>query len=102
MRLFASALAGSVLAAALAACAPTLGGGGAGGGDQAAPSDDTCGRAAMTPWIGRKIRDLPQAPAGAVWRLACTTCAVTMDYRAERLTIVYREADGTITDLKCG
>ncbi len=43
----------------------------------------------------------PQAPQGLVFRQACSTCAVTMDYRSDRVTFTYDD-NGIITRASCG
>ncbi len=53
-------------------------------------------------WIGRNRAELPQAPVGETWRIACTTCAVTMDYNPNRLNIFYEERSGVIREVRCG
>jgi len=45
---------------------------------------------------------LPSAPAGQTFRVLCTTCAATMDYRENRVNFVYDEATGVIREVKCG
>lgn len=53
-------------------------------------------------YIGRNRSELPRTPADENWRLACSTCAVTMDYRADRLTIVYNTQTNLIESARCG
>jgi hypothetical protein len=45
---------------------------------------------------------VPSAPEGQTFRLLCTTCAATMDYRENRVNFVYDEATGVIQQVKCG
>jgi hypothetical protein len=52
--------------------------------------------------VGQNRSALPQPPAGENWRVYCTTCAVTMDYKPSRLNIVFDEATGVIREVKCG
>lgn len=40
-------------------------------------------------------------PAGANVRFVCTECAMTRDYRPDRLTILYDEATGAIEEVRC-
>jgi hypothetical protein len=53
-------------------------------------------------FIGRHRATLPQTPADENWRLACSTCAVTMDYNPTRLTIVYDTRTELIQSARCG
>ncbi|MFN5618247.1 MAG: I78 family peptidase inhibitor [Brevundimonas sp.] len=41
-------------------------------------------------------------PAGATWRVTCTTCPVTMDYNPGRLNILYDRDTGVVREVKCG
>jgi hypothetical protein len=34
--------------------------------------------------------------------VVCSTCAMTMDFNAERLTIVFDEDSGIVSKLNCG
>ncbi len=52
--------------------------------------------------IGRNRSEIPPTPAGRTWRVACTTCPVTMDYNPNRLNIFYDEATGVIRRVECG
>jgi hypothetical protein len=93
-----------VAGAVLAACAPMQAGpggpeaGGAGG--SGAPK--VCRAENYQRFIGRHRSTLPQTPADESWRLACSTCAVTMDFRADRLTIVYDVRTELIQSARCG
>lgn len=40
-------------------------------------------------------------PTDANVRFVCTQCAMTRDYRPDRLTIFYDEASGMIEDVRC-
>ena len=52
--------------------------------------------------IGRNRSEIPSTPVGQTWRVACTTCPVTMDYNPNRLNIFYDEATGVIRRVECG
>lgn len=52
-------------------------------------------------YVGKARTTLPQAPQGLVFRVACNTCAVTMDYRSDRVTFSYDDKD-IITRATCG
>ncbi len=63
---------------------------------------DTCGYKALVSFVGRPKSQLPAKPAGAVWRITCTNCPVTMDYSPARLTILFDEKTQVVKELKCG
>ncbi len=63
---------------------------------------DACGAQAHQDLIGKPRSEIPAQPAGANWRIACTACAVTMDYRPDRLNIFFDEKTQLIKDVKCG
>lgn len=88
---------------ALAACAPMEGEGG--NAPMTPPATDApgqCQAQQYQSWIGRNRSELPQAPAGQTWRVTCTTCPVTMDYRADRLNILFDQQTGVVREVKCG
>lgn len=69
----------------------------------AAPADeDACKASQYQHLIGKKKADIPATPAGASWRVTCTTCPVTMDFRADRLNIFFNEKTEVIEVVKCG
>lgn len=53
-------------------------------------------------YVGRQRSTIPEAPQGRVFRVACTTCAVTMDYRDNRVTFAFEESTGVIRRVTCG
>lgn len=65
------------------------------------PPPDTCEMAAHQTLIGQTgdAIDRTTLPAGA--RVICHDCAVTMDYRAERLNVLLGP-DGKVASLRCG
>lgn len=65
------------------------------------PEPDACQAAAHRSLVGTDGSAISQAslPAGA--RIICHDCAVTMDYRAERLNVELG-ADGKVTNVRCG
>lgn len=52
--------------------------------------------------LGRPRSEIPTPPRGTVWRIACSTCALTEDFSPQRLTILFDQATGSVTDLRCG
>lgn len=84
----------------LAACAPVQDGGGT-----VPPMDDTadqCMAAQYQSLIGQNRSQIPAQPAGATWRVTCTTCPVTMDFNPRRLNIFYDERTGVVREVRCG
>ena len=63
---------------------------------------DTCGAAEHAALIGRDYRRVPPARAGQTIRIACTTCAITEDFSAQRLNVFYDTATGKVVRLTCG
>ena len=48
------------------------------------------------------MSDLPPKPEGAVWRQACTTCMLTMDFSPARMNIIFDRGTEEIKTVKCG
>ena len=70
----------------------------------APPSEapDQC-KASQYQWlVGRKKDEIPAKPEGAVWRIHCTECAVTMDYSAQRMNIAFDKDTEVIKTVSCG
>jgi len=81
--------------ALMAACAPT---------PDSAMTDgatDTCGAAQNQSLIGRNVAAVSFA-ADANVRVACTTCAVTMDYQPDRMNVFFDQETGVIQRVTCG
>src|SRR5688500_10055383 len=66
------------------------------------PSEDTCRAATYATYIGDDYRTVPPAPQGQVFRVVCTTCAMTMDFNPQRLNFFYDQTTGRIVRLSCG
>lgn len=66
------------------------------------PIENQCRASEHQSLVGQNRSQIPQAPAGATWRVTCTTCPVTMDYRPDRLNILYDEQSGIVREVKCG
>lgn len=92
------------LSAVLAAgCAPTSASGdNAGDGGGASPPHVVCQPTDYQNLVGRNRSEIPQAPPGRSFRVACSTCPVTMDYRDNRVTFSFDEASGRIERVSCG
>jgi hypothetical protein len=53
-------------------------------------------------YIGRQRSELPPKPADANWRVACSTCPMTMDFHEDRMNVVYDQNTNVITRIFCG
>ncbi len=67
----------------------------------ARPEPDTCQRAAHVPLIGTEGSAIEQSSLPAGTRIICHNCAVTLDYRADRLNLELG-ADGRVANVRCG
>lgn len=63
---------------------------------------DACGAADMQRLVGRPRSEIPVPVNPNARRVTCTTCPVTMDYRADRLNIFFDADTGIIKEVKCG
>lgn len=87
-------------AVAMAACAPTQ--------TVTPPTDGAdsgfkaCKVSDYQSYVGRNRSTIPTAPAGQTFRVLCTTCAATMDYRENRVNFVYDAATDIVREVKCG
>jgi DNA polymerase-3 subunit chi len=77
------------LAAARAAAAARDAGGSAAGRHRATSSPRTSAAWEAQAFVGKKRTDLPAPVDPTRWRVACTTCPVTMDFRPDRLNILF-------------
>ena len=68
----------------------------------APPARDECNANAYKNLVGKNKSEIPNKPANAIWRIACTSCAVTMDYAPARLNIFFDEKTSLIKEVKCG
>jgi hypothetical protein len=53
------------------------------------------------PYVGKPRISLPTAPNGLTFRVLCSTCVATMDYRPDRVTFTYDDKD-VISRASCG
>jgi len=63
---------------------------------------DQCGLKDAQAFVGKPRTSLPAPVDPSRWRVACTTCPVTMDYRADRLNILFNADTGIVQEVKCG
>lgn len=66
------------------------------------PAPDTCGARDLQSLIGRPRSEIPVPVRPELQRVACTTCAVTMDFNPNRLNIFFDAATGLIAQIRCG
>lgn len=83
-----------------AACAPVTPP--TGGPDPVPPENDQCRASAYQSLVGHPRSHIPQQPAGATWRVSCSSCAVTMDYNPRRMNIVYDDRTEIVQSVSCG
>ena len=63
--------------------------------------DDTCGIAAVKPYLGKAAADIPATALPERFRILKPGDQVTMDYVPARLNVL-TNADGIVIGLKCG
>lgn len=63
---------------------------------------DQCGLKDAQAFVGKPRTSLPAPVDPSRWRVACTTCPVTMDFRADRLNILFNADTGVVQEVKCG
>lgn len=66
------------------------------------PNEDMCGAYEAQDLVGRPRSEVPVPVLPALQRVACTTCAVTMDFNPRRLNFFYDAQSGLIKEVKCG
>lgn len=69
----------------------------------AEPTPVACQAGDYQEYVGRNRSTIPaDAPPGRTFRVACSSCAVTMDYRFNRVTFTYDDKTNLITRVACG
>lgn len=63
---------------------------------------DQCRALERQSWVGQSVDTLPAPPVGETWRVVCSSCARTDDFRAERLNVEYDEASRRVVKVSCG
>lgn len=66
------------------------------------PAPDSCKSADFRYLIGRNKSEIPVPTDPSKRRVTCTTCPVTMDYRPDRLNILFDAETGVVKEVKCG
>lgn len=90
----------AALAVAVVGCAQT----GPTPAEPAAPpaADDACGRGEWTRWVGRPRTELPTPSDPRRVRIHSTTDAVTMDFREDRVNVIWDAQTGRVVEVRCG
>lgn len=63
---------------------------------------DTCGVRDLQYLVGMPRTEIPVPVDPSKRRVLCSSCAATMDYRADRQTIVFDTDTGIIKSVSCG
>ena len=63
---------------------------------------DQCGLAEAQRFIGRPRSEIPIPLRPERQRVLCTTCPMTLDFRADRLTFLFDAQTGIVKEAKCG
>ncbi|EAB6718025.1 hypothetical protein DUP91_27260 [Salmonella enterica subsp. enterica] len=63
---------------------------------------DQCRASQFQQLVGKPLDALPERPADANWRLACTECAVHSNLDRKRMNVVYEEESKVISTVSCG
>lgn len=66
------------------------------------PVADTCGARDLQSLVGRPRTEIPVPVRPELQRVACTTCAITMDVNLNRLNVFFDAATGLIKEVRCG
>lgn len=62
----------------------------------------TCKASDYQEYVGRNRSTIPTAPAGRIFRVLCSSCAATMDFRENRVTFTYDDKSDLVTRVNCG
>ena len=63
---------------------------------------DACGAGPLQYLVGRPRSQIPVPVDPSKRRVTCSTCPVTLDYREDRLNIIFDADTGTVLEVKCG
>lgn len=66
------------------------------------PEPDQCGAAEAQKFVGRSRSEIPVPVQPNLQRVACTTCAITMDFNPRRLNFFFDAQTGIVKEVKCG
>ena len=65
-------------------------------------ADDQCGASPLQYLVGKPRTDIPVPLDPGKRRVVCSSCVMTMDYAADRQTIIFDTDTGIIQSVKCG
>lgn len=65
------------------------------------PDRDLCQASTLQSFVGQPRASLPPVPEGVTRREVCETCAMTMDFRIDRQTVVYETSSSLIKSIQC-
>jgi hypothetical protein len=71
-------------------------------GPQPPPEADACKARDFQNLVGRPRSEIPVPVRPELQRVACTTCAVTMDFNQNRLNFFFDAQTGLIKEVRCG
>ena len=63
---------------------------------------DTCGAQGFAYIVGRPKVEIPVPVDPSKRRVVCSTCAITQDFRPDRLTITFDQTTALVTGVRCG
>lgn len=66
------------------------------------PPRDQCGAASLQDLIGKPRTEIPVPVNPGQRRVACTTCPMTMEFRPDRVNILYDADTGIVREVRCG
>lgn len=66
------------------------------------PVADSCGLKAARKYVGQNRSEIPVPVNPSLQRVACTTCAVTMDFNPNRLNFFFDAQTGVVKEVRCG
>jgi hypothetical protein len=64
--------------------------------------DDMCEAKSLQYLVGKSRSDIPVPLDPSKRRVTCTTCPMTMDFRFDRVNILFDKVTGIIKEVRCG
>ncbi len=69
---------------------------------QSRDPNDMCEAKALQYLVGKSRSEIPVPVEPSKRRVTCTTCPMTMDYRFDRVNILFDKVTGIIKEVRCG